>query len=248
MEDDKDRVIAMDTDSLYVGVGDFIEKYHSNHSIDVNVDYLDSFAQRALEPVLEKAFQEFSKDTNAFTNRMVMKREVIADRGIWTAKKRYILNVYDSEGVRYAEPKLKVMGIEAVKSSTPAICREAMKQMFKIIVQGDDTNLIYRKGTPIHCRGSLLYNYYIKKNGLDRKYRYINNGDKIKFVYLRKNNPIQQNVIAFPDDKLPEEFGLHDYIDFDLQFQKTFLDPLDIILKSIDWSAEAVSSLEDFFV
>ena len=284
MEDDKDRVIAMDTDSLYVGVGDFIEKYHSNHSIDVNVDYLDSFAQRALEPVLEKAFQEFSKDTNAFTNRMVMKREVIADRGIWTAKKRYILNVYDSEGVRYAEPKLKVMGIEAVKSSTPAICREAMKQMFKIIVQGNesktqeaiadfkkgfknmspeeisfprgvsdissyrDTNLIYRKGTPIHCRGSLLYNYYIKKNGLDRKYRYINNGDKIKFVYLRKNNPIQQNVIAFPDDKLPEEFGLHDYIDFDLQFQKTFLDPLDIILKSIDWSAEAVSSLEDFFV
>ena len=283
MGDNKDRVIAMDTDSLYVGVGDFIEKYHPNHSTDINVDYLDSFAQRALEPVLEKSFEEFSKDTNAFTNRMVMKREVIADRGIWTAKKRYILNVHDSEGVRYAEPKLKVMGIEAVKSSTPGICREAMKQMFKIIVQGDesktqdaisdfkkgfrnmspeeisfprgvtdissyrDTNLIYRKGTPIHCRGSLLYNYYIKKNGLDKKYRYIRNGDKIKFVYLRKNNPIQQNVIAFPDDKLPEEFGLHDYIDFDLQFEKTFLDPLDIILKSIDWSAEAVSNLEDFF-
>jgi len=110
-----------------------------------------------------------------------------------------------------------------------------------------DTNLIYRKGTPIHCRGSLLYNYYIKKNGLDKKYRFIRNGDKIKFVYLRKNNPIQQNVIAFPDDKLPEEFGLHDYIDFDLQFEKTFLDPLDIILKSIDWSAESVSNLEDFF-
>ena len=283
MEDNKDRVIAMDTDSLYVGVGDFIEKYHPNHTTDVNVDYLDAFAQRALEPVLESAYKQFAKDTNAYTNRMVMGREVIADRGIWTAKKRYILNVYDNEGVRYAEPKLKVMGIEAVKSSTPGICREAMKQMFKIIVQGDesktqdaisdfkkgfrnmspeeisfprgvtdissyrDTNLIYRKGTPIHCRGSVLYNYYIKKNGLDKKYRYIRNGDKIKFVYLRKNNPIQQNVIAFPDDKLPEEFGLHDYIDFDLQFEKTFLDPLDIILKSIDWSAEAVSNLEDFF-
>ena len=283
MEDNKDRVIAMDTDSLYVGVGDFIEKYHPNHTTDINVDYLDAFAQRALEPVLESAYKQFAKDTNAYTNRMVMGREVIADRGIWTAKKRYILNVYDNEGVRYAEPKLKVMGIEAVKSSTPGICREAMKQMFKIIVQGDesktqdaisdfkkgfrnmspeeisfprgvtdissyrDTNLIYRKGTPIHCRGSLLYNYYIKKNGLDKKYRYIRNGDKIKFVYLRKNNPIQQNVIAFPDDKLPEEFGLHDYIDFDLQFEKTFLDPLDIILKSIDWSAEAVSNLEDFF-
>ena len=279
MEDDKDRVIAMDTDSLYVGVGDIVDKFCKGDEIN----FLNKFATEAIEPVLEKAYDNFAKDTNAYSNRMVMGREVIADRGIWTAKKRYILNVFDNEGVRYAEPKLKVMGIEAVKSSTPGICREAMKQMFKIIVQGDesqtqdaisdfkkgfrnmspeeiafprgvsdissyrDTNLIYRKGTPIHCRGSLLYNYYIKKNGLDKKYRFIRNGDKIKFVYLRKNNPIQQNVIAFPDDKLPEEFGLHDYIDFDLQFEKTFLDPLDIILKSIDWSAESVSNLEDFF-
>ena len=279
MEDDKDRVIAMDTDSLYVGVGDIVDKFCKGDEIN----FLNKFATEAIEPVLEKAYVNFAKDTNAYSNRMVMGREVIADRGIWTAKKRYILNVFDNEGVRYAEPKLKVMGIEAVKSSTPGICREAMKQMFKIIVQGDesktqdaisdfkkgfrnmspeeiafprgvsdissyrDTNLIYRKGTPIHCRGSLLYNYYIKKNGLDKKYRFIRNGDKIKFVYLRKNNPIQQNVIAFPDDKLPKEFGLHDYIDFDLQFEKTFLDPLDIILKSIDWSAESVSNLEDFF-
>ena len=279
MEDDKDRVIAMDTDSLYVGVGDIVDKFCKGDEIN----FLNKFATEAIEPVLEKAYDNFAKDTNAYSNRMVMGREVIADRGIWTAKKRYILNVFDNEGVRYAEPKLKVMGIEAVKSSTPGICREAMKQMFKIIVQGDesqtqdaisdfkkgfrnmspeeiafprgvsdissyrDTNLIYRKGTPIHCRGSLLYNYYIKKNGLDKKYRFIRNGDKIKFVYLRRNNPIQQNVIAFPDDKLPEELGLHDWIDHDLQFQKTFLDPLDIILRSIDWSAEATSSLEDFF-
>jgi DNA polymerase elongation subunit (family B) len=183
-----------------------------------------------------------------------------------------------------AKPKLKVMGIEAVKSSTPMICRDAMKEMFKIIVQGDekktqeaisefrevfkklppqdiafprgvssvsdyvDKVLIYRKGTPIHARGSLLYNYYIKKHGLNKKYQYVTNGDKIKFLYLKKNNPIQQNVIAFPNNHLPEELGLHDYIDRDLQFEKTFLDPLDIILKSIDWTAEPVSTLEDFFV
>tara|TARA_Y100000004_G_scaffold74121_1_gene83266 strand:- start:86 stop:2548 length:2463 start_codon:yes stop_codon:yes gene_type:complete len=280
MEDSKDRVIAMDTDSLYVGVGDIVDKFCK----DKPIDFLNKFAKEAIEPVLEKAYTKFAEDTNAFTNRMVMSREVIADRGIWTAKKRYILNVFDNEGVRYAKPKLKVMGIEAVKSSTPMICRDAMKEMFKIIVQGDEkktqtaisefrkafndmpprdiafprgvSNIsdyadkihIYSKGTPIHSRGSLLYNYYIKKYGLDRKYRYVNNGDKIKFIYLRKNNPIKQNVISFPDDRLPVELGLHDYIDRELQFQKTFLDPLDIILKSINWSAEPISSLEDFFV
>ena len=279
MADDKDRVIAMDTDSLYVGVGDIVKKFCKNDP----VDFLDKFATEAIEPVLEKAYKQFAEDSNAFTNRMVMGREVIADRGIWTAKKRYILNVHDNEGVRYAKPKLKVMGIEAVKSSTPMICRDAMKEMFKIIVQGNekktqdaikvfkdafkklppqqigfprgvssvsdyvDKTQIYRKGTPIHSRGSILYNYYVKKHGLDKKYQYITNGDKIKFLYLRKNNPIRENVIAFPNEHLPEELGLNDYIDTDLQFQKTFLDPLEIILKAIDWNAEPVATLEDFF-
>ena len=279
MGDDKDRVIAMDTDSLYVGVGDLVEKFCKEDP----VQFLDKFANEAVEPVLEKAFDQFAKDTNAYSNRMVMKREAIADRGIWTAKKRYILNVHNNEGVQYAKPKIKVMGIEAVKSSTPMICREAMKEMFKIIVSGEERTTqnaiaefksvfkstsaekiafprgvsdissyidnvhIFRKGTPIHSRGSLLYNYYLKKNGLEKKYRLIRNGDKIKFIYLKKNNPIRQNVIAFPDDKLPSELGLDKYIDYDLQFEKTFLDPLDIILKSIDWTAEPVSTLEDFF-
>ena len=212
-----------------------------------------------------------------------MKREAIADRGIWTAKKRYILNVHNNEGVQYAKPKIKVMGIEAVKSSTPAICRDAMKEMFKIIVQGDekktqnaiadfkdhfktltadkvafprgvssvtdyqDSRTVYRKGTPIHVRGSLIYNHLLKKHNLTKKYRYITNGDKIKFVYLLKSNPTRENVVSFADDYLPSEIGLSDFIDYDLQFEKTFLDPLDIILKSIGWSAEPISTLEDFF-
>ena len=280
MQDDKDRVIAMDTDSLYVGVGDLVEKYCKEDP----VQFLDRFAKEAIEPILEKAFEQFAKDTDAYTNRMVMKREAIADRGIWTAKKRYILNVHNNEGVQYAEPKIKVMGIEAVKSSTPEVCRDAMKQMFKIIVSGDerktqdaiaefkdyfkslsadkvafprgvsditsyaDRNYIFSKGTPIHSRGALLYNYYVKKKQLDKRYRLIQNGDKIKFIYLNKRNEMQQNVISFPDDKLPDELGLNKYIDYDLQFQKTFLDPLDIILKSIKWQAEPVANLEDFFV
>jgi len=216
------------------------------------------------------------------SNRMVMAREVIADRGIWTAKKRYILNVLDNEGVRYKEPKLKIMGIEAIKSSTPEPCRDALKELFKVIMSSNesevqqsieqfknyfktlppdeiafprgvskvkeykDHNTVYKKGTPIHVRGSLLFNKQVQDLALTKKYALIQNGDKIKFVYLRTPNTIKENVIAFPD-YLPEEFNLHKYIDFDLQFQKTFLDPIEPILDAVGWNSEEVASLEDFF-
>jgi len=213
----------------------------------------------------------------------VMKREAIADRGIWTAKKRYILNVHNNEGVQYSKPKIKMMGIEAVKSSTPQVCRDAMNEMFKIIMTGDekktqdaiemfrqhfstlppeavsfprgvsnvtgfrDSEKVYRKGTPIHVRGSLLYNHYLKRHGLEKKYELVRNGDKIKFLYLLIPNSIQENVISFPET-LPSELDLHKYIDYKKQFQKTFLDPLEMILDAIDWKSEPVVSLEDFFV
>ena len=275
--EEKDRVIAMDTDSLYVGVSDLIEKFKPNNP----VSFLDEFGSKAIEPMLDKAFEEFAIASNAFTNRMVMKREAIADRGIWTAKKRYILNVHNNEGVQYAEPKIKIMGLESVKSSTPMPCRDAMRNLFKVIVTGDeektqeaialfkehfktlspdkiafprgvtdvtgyaDNQLIYRKGTPIHCRGALLYNHYTKAKGLDKKYRLIQNGDKIKFIYLLVPNVIQENVVAFPD-YLPDELELHKYIDYNLQFQKTFIDPMDIILNAIGWSAEPRADLQQF--
>ena len=274
----KDRVIAMDTDSLYIGVNDVIEKFKPKNP----VAFLDEFGSKAVEPMLAKAFDEFALASNAFTNRMVMKREAIADRGIWTAKKRYILNVHNNEGVQYAEPKIKIMGIEAVKSSTPQACRSAMNQLFKVIVTGNEEktqeaialfkthfktlpadqiafprgvtdikqysrkSTIYGKGSPIHVRGSLLYNHYLKTNGLDKKYQVINSGDKIKFVYLQVPNSIQENIIAFPDF-LPEELELHKYIDYNLQFQKSFIDPIDIILNAIGWSAEPKADLQQFF-
>jgi len=213
---------------------------------------------------------------------MEMGREVIADRGIWTAKKRYILNVHNNEGVQYAEPKLKIMGIEAIKSSTPEPCRDALKQIFKVIMKEDektvqhaiekfkgyfktldpdqiafprgvtevrkwqDRNSLYKKGTPIHVRGSILYNKLIEDMQLKKKYEPINNGEKIKFLYLRKPNSIHENVIAFPD-YLPEEFGLRKYIDHELQFQKTFLDPIEPILDAVGWTSKEVASREDFF-
>ena len=275
----KDFVLAIDTDSLYVCLDDLVTAINPPNPID----FLDKVCEKDLEPVLEKSYDHLYQMLGGVSNRMVMKREAIADRGLWTAKKRYILNVHDNEGVRYKTPKLKIMGIEAIKSSTPEPCRDALKQIFKVIMAGSEIETqkainqfkeyfntlpahqiafprgiskvndfkgtdgsIYRKGTPIHVRGALLYNSQIDDLSLAKKYTKVQNGEKIKFVYLKKPNRLHENVIAFMD-YLPEEFGLQKYIDYELQFQKTFLDPIDPILSAVGWSSEEISTLEDFF-
>ena len=274
----KDYIVAIDTDSLYVSLDDLVKKVQPNNTID----FLDKVCQDALEPELEKSYADLYNMLGGVDNRMVMKREAIADRALWTAKKRYIMNVHDNEGVRYAEPKLKIMGIEAIKSSTPAPCRQALKEIFHVIMKEDessvqqaieqfknyfktlepdeiafprgvtqvrkwqDRNTLYKKGTPIHVRGSILYNKLVEDMQLKKKYEPINNGEKIKFLYLRQPNSIHENVIAFPD-YLPEEFGLRKYIDHEIQFQKTFLDPIEPILDAVGWNSKEVASLEDFF-
>jgi DNA polymerase elongation subunit (family B) len=274
----KDYIIAIDTDSLYVSLDDVVQKFKPNNPID----FMDKLSKEALEPALESAYAELYEMLGGIENRMVMKREAIADRALWTAKKRYIMNVHDNEGVRYSEPKMKIMGIEAIKSSTPAPCRDALKKIFNVIMKENeasvqqaieqfknyfktldpdqiafprgvtqvkkwqDRNNLYKKGTPIHVRGSILYNKLIEDMQLKKKYEPIQNGEKIKFLYLRQPNSIHENVIAFPD-YLPEEFGLRKYIDHELQFQKTFLDPIEPILDAVGWTSKEVASLEDFF-
>ena len=281
---DVDYVIASDTDSIYINFGPLVDKFFSNINGDKAklVTILDKICQEKLEPFIEKSYQNLATYVNAYDQKMQMKRENIADRGIWTAKKRYILNVWDSEGVRYEDPKLKIMGIEAVKSSTPAPCRKMIKDALNLMMGGtedevidfiDDArekfkkmtpeeiafprtvsdvnkhkshSMIYAKGTPIHCRGALLYNYYVKEKKLDTKYSLINNGEKIKFIYLKKANPIRENVISFISD-FPVELGIDKYIDYDLQFDKAFLEPVKVILDAIGWNVEKVVNLELFF-
>src|SRR6056300_1477854 len=273
----KDFVIAIDTDSLYVCLDDFVQKFKPENTID----FLDKVCNDALEAELEKSYSQLYDILGGVDNRMVMKREAIADRALWTAKKRYIMNVHDNEGVRYAEPKLKIMGIEAIKSSTPAPCRKALREIFHVIMKEDeksvqtaieqfknyfktlepdevafprgvtqvrkfqDRNTLYKKGTPIHVRGAILYNKLIEDMQLKKKYEPINNGEKIKFLYLRQPNSIHENVIAFPD-YLPEEFGLRKYIDHELQFQKTFLDPIEPILDAVGWNSKKLQTLRIF--
>ena len=105
---------------------------------------------------------------------------------------------------------------------------------------------IYEKGTPIHIRGALLFNHYVKKNKLDKKYSLIGNGEKVKFLYLKKPNIIQENVISFIQD-FPNELGLNKYVDYDLQFDKSFVEPLKAILDAIGWNVEKTVNLELFF-
>ena len=283
--ENKDYVIAVDTDSVYLNLGPLVNKiFDSDQQKDKVkvVKSLDSFCEDKIQPYIDKCYDELARRQNAYDQKMIMKRESIADRGIWTAKKRYVLNVHNSEGVQYSEPKLKIMGLEMVKSSTPLVVRDKLKEAMKIIVSGEqstlrkfiadyreeffnlnvedaafprsvnsmndyyDGNTIYRKSTPIHVRGALLFNHIVKTKDLSNKYQMIREGDRIKFIYLKEPNIIREDIISFTNE-LPKEFGLHKYIDYEKQFQKVFVDPLESILTSIGWSIEERNTLDDFF-
>ena len=288
-----DYVIASDTDSVYIRFDELVSKVLTKRDAESEdsyrlrvVDFLDKIAQEKIEPFIDKSYQDLAKYVNAYEQKMEMGREAIADKGIWTAKKRYILNVWDMEGVRYQEPQLKIMGIEAVKSSTPAPCRSKLKECLKIIMSGTEQDVndfiidfreefmklpaediafprsvngltkwsssssIFLKGVPMHCRGSLLYNHFTKKNKLTHKYPLIQEGEKIKFIHLRTPNPMSSNVISFIT-KLPKELDIHRYIDYDLQYEKAFVEPLTFIMNQIGWDIDrsygTQTTLEDFF-
>ena len=277
---DKDYVIASDTDSVYITFDELIKKLNPKYPID----FLDTIAKEKVEPFIDQSYQELANYLHAYEQKMQMKREVIADKGIWTAKKRYILNAHDIEGVRYKEPTLKIMGIEAVKSSTPAPCREKIKEALKIMMSGDEkelnkfiqnfreefltlppediayprsvnglnkwseTHTLFKKGAPIHVKGGILYNHLVKKNKLTRYYPLIQEGDKIKFLYLKLPNIYQSSSISFITT-LPKQLDFK--VDYELQFEKSFIEPLNFIIEKIGWFVDRTygtqGTLEDFF-
>ncbi len=286
LKTNSDYVIASDTDSIYLKFETLIDKVFKNkNAFDVEkiIDFMDKVCEEKLQPYIDESYQELADYVHAYEQKMQMKREVLANKGIWIAKKRYILNVYNNEGVKYKEPHLKVMGLEMVKSSTPTVVRDKMKDIIGIIVNKDENSVQkfisdfredfkklkpedvsfprgvseieksvneetqYNKGTPIHVKGSIIYNNLLKAYSLDKKYDMIRGGDKIKFVYLKMPNPIKSPVISFPS-VLPKEFNLDSYIDYDTQFSKTFLSPIEDILNCLNWKSEQQNSLDDFFV
>ena len=285
--EDYDYVTASDTDSVYLRLGLLVDKVCGDTSKSKVVEFLDKASEEIILPFIKKKYDELASIMNAYENKMVMDRECIADKGVWTAKKRYMMQVFDSEGIRYDEPKLKIMGIETTRSSTPQVVRDALKKAIDLILTTDedtviefiddfrntfnkfdpediafprgvngmekyqDTSMIYTKSTPIAVKGSLIYNYYLNELNLGKKYRKIIDGDKIKFLHLKSPNPLggiagTDQVVAFPNS-LPKEFGLIEFIDYDTQFGKSFLEPIKNILEKIGWNHEHVSTLESFF-
>ena len=282
--DKVDYVIASDTDSIYLNLGPVVDKFFGSKSSDKArvVELLDKVCKDKLEPFIDASYQELASYVSAYDQKMIMKRENIADRGIWTAKKRYILNVWDSEGVRYKEPKMKIMGLETARSSTPQYFRDKLYAAFKIIIGKTNDELItfvnavraetkerpyeeiafprgvnglekyrsrtdiYSKGTPIHVRGSLLYNHYLKKYGIEHKHQRIQEGEKIKYMYLRMPNPIHEDTISFFTE-IPKEFGLDKYVDYQTQFEKSFLFPLEKVLDCVGWTTKKTIKLGSFF-
>ena len=284
LKTDDDYVVAVDTDSVYITMDKLVQSVYGDKNVEKTkiIDFLDKVCSEQMEKIIDKSYQKLKDYMNAFDQKMVMKRENIADRAVWTAKKRYIMNVYDSEGVRYKEPQLKIMGIEAIRSSTPSACKQKMKDIFKIIMNGTEDDAIqyidefreefktlsaediffprsvrgmkkyhdaahlYIKGTPIHVKGALLYNKLLKDHKLLGDYPVIKDGEKIKFAYLKKQNTVGGEVIAIPN-QLPSEFELQDYIDYDKQFSKSFIEPMSSVMNAVGWQTERVSTLEDFF-
>ncbi|MBE44843.1 MAG: DNA polymerase [Thaumarchaeota archaeon] len=283
----EDYVIASDTDSVYITFDALINKmYEKGTDSNIIVTFLDKIAKEKLEPFINRSYKALAKSMKVYEQKMEMGREVIADKGIWTAKKRYILNVWDSEGVRYKEPHLKIMGIEAVKSSTPAPCREKIKEAIKIIMDGNEKLLntfiqdfredfmklnpeeiayprscngiarwsgdssLFKKGAPIHVKGAILYNYLVKKHKLGNKYPNIQEGDKIRFLHLKQPNIYQASAFSFIT-KMPRELDIKYVIDYDVQFSKSFVEPLKFITEKINWlidnSYGQQGTLEDFF-
>ena len=284
LKTDEDYVVAVDTDSVYITMDNLVKSVFGDNITDKTkvIDFLDKVCSEKMEKIIDESYQKLKDYMNAYDQKMVMKRENISDRALWTAKKRYIMNVYDSEGVRYKEPQLKIMGIEAIRSSTPAACKQKMKDIFKIIMNGTEEDAIqyiddfreefktlsaediffprsvrgmkkyhdaahlYIKGTPIHVKGALLYNKLLKDHKLLGDYPKIQDGEKIKFAYLKKQNTVGGEVIAIPN-QLPSEFKLQEYIDYDKQFSKSFIEPMSSVMNAVGWQTERISTLEDFF-
>jgi DNA polymerase elongation subunit (family B) len=279
----EDYVIASDTDSIYLHLGPLVKKVgmQKKPTIDI-VRWLDKACEDKVQKTIDDFYGQLAEYVNAYDQKMIMKREAIADKAIWTAKKRYILNVWNNEGVEYKEPKLKIMGLEAVKSSTPSACRVKIKEALKVIMEKTEDDMIeyiakfreefrtlkidqisfprsvngltkyrdkvnmFKSATPIHVKGSIIYNDQLKKHGLTKRYEAIKEGEKIKFCYLKQPNPFMNNTIAFISI-VPPEFGIDKYIDYDTQFEKSFIEPLKIVLDCINWKTEKISTLEDFF-
>ena len=272
-----DYVIASDTDSIYVNLGVLVrqEDAFTGRTKDQIVTMLDRFCEQRIQQVIDTSLDALAKYLNVAVPCLSMKREVIADKGVWTAKKRYMLNVYDTEGVRHSTPKLKMMGIEAVKSSTPALARQVLTRAIELLLRGNQEEvwtLIDEQRKAFFAAPFDDVAMPRSVNGL-KKYRNATKGipihvagalafnRRIEAEQLADIEPIREGAkIRFAYLREPNPFHCHvlsamygcpetwqveKYLDYDRQFQIAVLDPLNAILSLVGWSAEHHATLFD---
>lgn len=283
--DKDDYVLAADTDSAHVSFDKLVQKFQEKKPgapISDIVEFLDGFAKKTCQPFIAAFYEKLAVYVNSYEQKMKMKREYIVESGVYLAKKKYIYNVHDAEGVRYKSPVIEVKGVELVRSNTPYFCRDKMMEVCKIVLRKTEADLIdyvagvkkeffgltfdqvaqptgvngvsqytdrtgnYIKGTPIHVRASILYNQMLKKKNIEKDHEKIKDGDKIKFCYLKLPNPTFENVIGTLYE-MPKEFGIDEYIDYDAQFEKTFLAATKRICDARGWDIEKQDTLDDFW-
>jgi len=279
----KPALVYGDTDSLYLALAEYADIVWPGKTEAELINLVADFCKNELQTLIDKTFSDILAKMNHRTKTLKMAREVIARSGFWTAKKRYALAVWDMKGLRYAEPQIKMQGLEPVKNSVPRVLRGMIKEAIKTILLKDEKDLQkyvssafdkfkeasyeeisttrntdsmsnyhfkdnqFSLKTPIVVRGALMYNHMIDKLGLEGKYKKIQPGEKAKSCYLKMPNPINCNIISVPLE-IPKEFGLDDFIDYRLQFEKNFIKPLTTITEVVKMNLEEVNSFDDLLV
>lgn len=272
--DGVDYVIYADTDSMFIDVAGMVDQLWKGKTEDEIVGILDKVGKKLQDGPAVDSNKEMFAFCNCMEYLMDLKRETISSKGLWTTKKRYALKVHNSEGVSYDEPKIKIKGLELVKTSTPKTIQKKLHTALAIIFDGNeeavqkyvaDTYKEFLK-LPIedisfprsvndldkwneHSSGTPIgvraAKTYNKLN-VDGKYPEVKSGDTIKFVYLKVPNRIHQNVIGFPSHStLPKEFGLDHLVDRNLQWEKVFIGPLKNLLDAAGWQHEKKATLDD---
>jgi DNA polymerase elongation subunit (family B) len=280
---DGDYITYADTDSNYLNVQPIVDKFikfkpeATTHEI---VQMLDKYCESKLQPVINQSCNDLAEYLNAYEQKLNMKREAISETAIWAAKKRYAMMVWNSEGVQYNPAKMKVQGLEVVRSTTPSWSKVYLKEIYKVCLTGNEKNLhtLYKdiemrynqmpieeiavptgvnhitkytdsngyaiKGCQMHIRAAINHNRLIKELGLN-SIPPIQDAEKIKYFIL-KNNHMNLDAIAFRN-KLPEEFGVVEFIDKKTTFNKSFLEPAKTFVELIGWHLEKKATLNDLF-
>ena len=284
--------------SAYYTIEPFVEEFlkkNPDASLSETVDFCDKFETSVVQPKIQENIDEFCYYLNAMDkSKCGGKREIIADRFLLLKKKKYLCRLRANEATVFPvdSPKIKAMGVELIKSSTPKFSIEHMSDALPILFDGTqkdlrewfekcktefinapvsdivsnmtvnciDYDLRKDLGIPLNSRASLIYNEFIKKHNLEGSFNLIQAGDKIKYIYLKTPNTLGEtiknttgrtvkssypDVIAFTDDNFIQYFK--DYIDYDTQFEKSFIKPLEFMTNAINFTVkEKAMDLFDF--